>query len=130
MSAILERTGIVLPEGPQTLHERRQGSSGPKTRRRAKPKSQPLAKVAFIYAAKVAILSFVLVCVSSGVCQYLFEQARHAGIGANTRAIAAENSLAGLRRDVDRLQSAQRIETWAALNGFTASYLASNEKAE
>ena len=130
MSAILERTGIALPEGPQTLKERQPKPGQPSTRRRSKPRHQSLARVAFAYCAKVAVVSFVFVCISAGVCQYLFEQARHAGIAANARALTAEGALAGLRRDVDRLQSAERIQTWAALNGFTASYLASNEKAE
>ena len=129
MSAVIEKTGIVLPEGPQTLREPSVRRT-PGTRRRAKAKPQPLARVLCAFGLKVGISSFVLVCLSSGVSQYLFEQARHAGIAANARAQTAENALTGLRRDIDRLQSAQRIETWAALNGFSASYLALNEKAK
>src|SRR5688572_24623705 len=130
MSAVIERTGIVLPEGPQTLRERTTGTSRPGTRRRTRAKQQPLARVAVAYGVNVAIVSFVFVCISSAVSQYLFEQARQAGIAANARAKTAEDALTGLRRDVDRLQRADRIQTWASLNGFTASYLASNEKAQ
>ena len=129
MSAVIEKTGIVLPEGPQTTLRERQRLR-PKTRRRTKPKTESIFRTVLVYGVKLAVVSFVFICVSSGVSQYLFEQARHAGIGANARALTAEGALSGLRRDVDRLQSADRIQTWAALNGFTASYLASNEKAE
>lgn len=130
MSAVIEKTEIVLPEAPQTLREQQRRPNGPSTRRRTKPKTESLVGIALAYCVKLGIVSFVFVCVSSGVSQYLFEQARHAGIGANARAHTAESALTGLRRDVDRLQSADRIQTWAALNGFTASYLASNEKAQ
>ena len=128
MSIVIEKTGIVLPEGPQSLRDPSVETRPRKrTRRKVESRTSPLL-AAIAYSTRVAILSFVLVCVSSAVCQYLFEQARHAGNSANARAQTAESALAGLRRDVDRLQSAERLQTWASLNGFTASYLASNEK--
>jgi hypothetical protein len=128
MSAVTERIGIALPEerqAPQrpTTKPRRQ------PKRRVEPRTAPLAATVG-YLGRAALLSLLFVWVSAGVSQYLFEQARHSGISANSRAQAAERALTGLRRDVDRLQSTDRMATWAALNGFTASYLALNEKSQ
>ena|SRR5687768_3047781 len=128
MSAVLERTGIVLPD-EQTLREPYGKPTRSKQRTKSERRSSPLA-IAVGFSIRVALASFILTCVSAGVCQYLFEQARHAGNSANARAQAAEGALTGMRRDVDRLQSAERIETWAALNGFIPSYIALNEKPE
>lgn len=126
MSAILERTGIVLPERLPVSEPATGPGARSQSRTRTQHRVSPLAAVGF--SIRLALASVVFVCVSSGVCQYLFEQARHMGNAATARAQVAENSLAGLRSDVDRLQSADRMQTWAALNGFASSYLASNEK--
>jgi hypothetical protein len=132
MSAILEpRTRIVLPERPLPALEPVTQPARPRTQPRVRPQRRESTLAIVVgFSIRLALTSFVLFCVSSGVCQYLFEQARIAGNTASGRAQIAENSLAGLRREVDRLQSADRVETWAALNGFATSYLASDEKAE
>ena len=131
MSALLERTRILLPERPAPVREPEAEPQRPQSRPRTRPQRRVSTwEIAVGFSIRVALASFVLFCISSGVCQYLFEQARHAGNTAAARAQVAENSLAGLRRTVDKLQSADRVETWAALNGFVPSYIASDEKAE
>jgi hypothetical protein len=128
MSAVTERIGIALPEERQAPQR---PSTTPKRqpKRKVERRTAPLAG-AVGYLARLGLLSLVFVWASAGVSQYFFEQARHDGISADARAQSAEGALAGLRRDVDRLQSTNRMATWAALNGFTASYLALNEKSQ
>ena len=131
MSALLERTRILLPESPAPAREPVAEPKAPTARPRTRPQRRVSAwQTAVGFSIRLALSSFVLFCISSGVSQYLFEQARHAGNTAAARAQTAENSVTGLRRSVDNLQSADRVETWAALNGFVPSYMASDEKAE
>lgn len=128
MSALLEpRTRIALRErslpGFDTAVERPQA----RPKRRTKPQKR-VSRLAVVvgFSTKLALTSLIAYGVSVATCQYMFEQARRDAIGATARAEQASAELAGLRREIDHLQSAERIQTWASLNGLTPSYLASN----
>lgn len=128
MSAILEpRNRVALRErslpGFDTAIERPQA----RPKRRAKPQKR-VSRLAVVvgFSTKLALTSLIAYGVSVATCQYMFEQARRDAISARARAEQATAELAGLRREIDHLQSAERIQTWASLNGLTPSYLAAN----
>lgn len=128
MSVILE------PRNPVALRERtaprREPAVAPlpqrKPRTRVKKRGSRLAAAA-AFIAKLGVATAVMYGGSLAVCQFAYEQARHAGNQAVAGARAAEGQMVSLRREVDLLQAAGRIETWAALNGFEPSYQAANE---
>lgn len=130
MSAILEpRSRIALRERTLPDFDPVVVSPQPRPKRRTMPRRR-VSRLALVvgFTSKLALISFVTVGVSAGVCQYMFEAARRDANTATARAQKAEAELTGLRREVDRLQSAVRVQTWAALNGFVPSYLASDER--
>ncbi|MDQ2986340.1 MAG: hypothetical protein M3R13_06410 [Armatimonadota bacterium] len=130
MSAILEpRSRIALRERTLPDFDPVVDSPQPRTKQRTRPR-QRVSRLALAarFTTNLALISFVSFGVSAGVCQYMFEEARRDANTATTRAQKAQTDLAGLRRVVDRLQSAERVQTWAALNGFVPSYLASDER--
>ena len=132
MSAILEpRSRIALRE--RTLPDFDTVLAPPQSRpqKRTKPR-QRVSRLALAarFAVKLALYSTLATVVATAVCQFLFESARREANVASSRATQARSELSGLRRQIDSLQSAERIETWAALNGFVPSYLAADERPE
>jgi cell division protein FtsL len=132
MSAILEpRSRIALRE--RTLPDFDTALAPPQSRpqKRTKPR-QRVSRLALALrvAVKLALYSTLATVVATAACQFLFESARREANGASSRATRARSELSGLRRQIDSLQSAERIETWAALNGFVPSYLAADERPE
>jgi len=128
MSAILEpRNRIALRE--RSLPDFDTAVAQPRTRPQRRTKSRRRASGLAIvvgFSTKLALTSLIAYGVSVATCQYMFEQARRDAISAKARAEQATAELAGLRREIDHLQSAERIQTWASLNGLTPSYLAAN----
>jgi hypothetical protein len=132
MSAILEpQSRIALRE--RTLPDFDTALAPPQSRPQKRTKPRPRVSrlaLAARLAAKLALYSTLSTFVLSGACQYLFESARREANVATSRATKARSELSGLRRQIDSLQSAERIETWAALNGFVPSYLAADAHPE
>jgi len=76
----------------------------------------------------VSIATLVLNLVAGFVGQLLIEETRRSAIRAEGRASRAELETTELRQALDELQSSERIERWASLNGMQSSYLVSNEE--
>jgi hypothetical protein len=70
---------------------------------------------------------FVLHFIGGFTAQLGIEQARRSAIAADRRAVKAEKEATGIRLQLERLAGTERVESWAALNGFHPSYLAVNE---
>lgn len=98
----------------------------PHARVRVRRKSERWADVAR-FGVFVLLLTSVLHFVAGFTGQLLIEECRRAAIRSNARAERAEIATAALRRDLDELQSASRVEQWAALNGYESSFVVSNE---
>jgi len=131
MSALLEpRNRVVLRErslpGFDTAVEQPQA----RPKRRARPQKRATRLEVIVgFCTKLALTSLITYGVSAATCQYMLEEARRDAIKATGQAEQATAELADLRREIDHLQSAERIQTWAALNGLIPSYLAENGSA-
>ena len=55
--------------------------------------------------------------------QLLVEETRRASIKLDQRAVQAEADNSLLREQLGEMQSVEKVDSWASLNGFVSSYL-------
>lgn len=121
MSAILQPYESVALDRQSSIG----ANAYPGARARVKARREA-TRAAVIRFSLMTSVTMTLMHMCAGFAgQLLIEEARRSTIRLNARALSAEADAAVLRQQLGALQSAEKIESWASLNGFVSSYLVS-----
>lgn len=104
--------------------------AGSKSKRRARVarRSSSISYVGIAsFIGGVALLTFVFTQIFNLAGMLQVEKFRVAARASENRAAAATSGARELRAKVEHLRGSEKIQTWAALNGFKPSYAVSNE---
>jgi hypothetical protein len=120
MRAILQPYEVVATDrtvGPDAY---------PSAKARANSKANVAKRAAIARFLFGTLAMSMLFGVASGFGgQLLVEETRRASIKLDQRAVQAEADNSLLREQLGEMQSVEKVDAWASLNGFVSSYLVS-----